>query len=154
MFDFTLCERRVNVVTSVDVHIEAAKEYIDLNCNIHTKHQHQYRHKQESIPVGCVPPTFVVCGGKGYPLIPTPPSIPYPLNTSQIPRPKYSPPERDMGPENPYPPVNRLIDTYEDTTFHQLLFRTVKIKWVLDQFKSVIASANADDGCEHSFRVI
>ena len=75
MFAFTWCERRVNVVTSVDVHIEAAKEYTDLNCNIHTKHQHQYWHKQESTPVGCVPSTFVVCRGKVYPLIPHPTPI-------------------------------------------------------------------------------
>ena len=132
---------------------EAAKKYIDLNCNIHTKHQHQYGHKQESIPVGCVPPTFVVCGGKVY--LPDtlrphtlPSGYPHPLNTPppntllQIPSSWKGHETRDTLSSC------QQIDTCEDITFHQLLLRTVKIKWVLDQFKSVNARASADAGCE------
>ena len=61
-----------------------------------TKMAYKSSTKQESIPVGCIPPAFVVYGtGVGYT-----PLIPYTL-----------PPLReDMGPEISSPPVNRMTD--------------------------------------------
>ena len=72
--------------------------------------------KQESIPVGCIPPAFVF--SRGYILAPSD-TLP-----SQIP----CPPRKDMGPMIPYPPVNRLTDVCENITFPKILLLAVNMK--------------------------
>ena len=89
--------------------------------------------KQESIPVGCVQPAFVVSGegkvnptpwvpGPQYPTSWIPcPQIPYPLDTLTP-----SPARKDMRPEIPYPMWTEwLTDTSKDITFPQLLLPAV-----------------------------
>ena len=82
--------------------------------------------EQESIPGGCVPPAFVIPGGRvsggtlppGYttPWISFPPdtlpsrySMPgYPAPSPDILAPPYPIPRRDIGPEIPYSPMEGI----------------------------------------------
>ena len=69
--------------------------------------------KQNSIPVGCVPPAFGVGCGRVY--------------TRYLTHPGYStPPRKNMGPELPYPlPVDIMTHACENITFPQLRLRAV-----------------------------
>ena len=114
--------------------------------------------KQESIPVGCVPPAFVVPGGILYPHIPSPDTLPprYPtpwIPYHQIPYPTgYLPPRyltpwkghrtRDTLPlemtwDQRYPTplwTEWLTDACENIVFLQLLLRPLNITWIQLEF--------------------
>ena len=68
--------------------------------------------EQESIPLGCVKPAFVV-GGRVYPS----PWIPYRPSDTLHP---------EHGTRATLPPMNRLTDSWENITFPQLLLLAVK----------------------------
>ena len=82
--------------------------FVDLPIiNIHIK-------QQESIPVGCGLPAFVVLGVYPIPLNNLLPGYPTPnLPYLRIPFPGY-----------PTPPVDRMTDACENITFQQLRWRT------------------------------
>ena len=79
--------------------------------------------KQESIPVGCVPPAFVAGGlVPFYPLTQTRHPLPGPYPLPLRPDPPGTRPHWDQ-----IPPVNRLPDTCKNITFPKLRLRAVKI---------------------------
>ena len=102
---------------------------------------------KESIPVGCIPPAFVVRreGGWGsLPPIPYPPwgtlrprdTTPHqyilPPHTLHLPDPDTQPPspERVWDQSYPTPPLDRMTHAYENITFSQLRWRTAKMRQI------------------------
>ena len=91
-------------------------------------------HKQECIPVGCVPSTAVAVSPAMHTPshAPTLPHMPPPPATHATPCPHHAHP---CHAHPPPPPVERMTDACENITFPQLLLRTLIIKaqgWIQD----------------------
>ena len=103
--------------------------------------------KQESIPVGCVPPSFLVAGGLPNSLPPPSPPMQTPARCTRLPwiqNPLYADLPEDRLPPTP---VNRMTYTCKYITLPETSLRVVKIYGFRNQKNIVETTDLCIPGC-------